>query len=63
MKKSPQTCGSTLCCKASASLEREIELELKSPDKSLASVLLGERANDLITDDAPPAPEGETKDD
>jgi|TARA_B110000263_G_scaffold247341_1_gene260007 hypothetical protein len=62
MKKSPQTCGSTLCCKASASLEEEIENELKTPDKSLATIL-GEQTPDPITDDAPPAPEGEVKDD
>jgi hypothetical protein len=62
MKKSPQTCGSTLCCKASAELKEEIEKELKTPDKSLATIL-GERTHDLITDDAPTASSGETKDD
>jgi len=39
MKKTPQTCSSELCCKATASLECEIEQELTAPDKSLADLL------------------------
>ena len=39
MKKSTQTCDSQLCCRATASLDAEVEQELTAPDKSLAEVL------------------------
>lgn len=39
MQKSTQNCESQLCCRATASLDAEVEQELTAPDKSIADVL------------------------
>ena len=44
-KNEPQECEAKLCCKATASLDLQVEEEKKAEDKSLAQ-LLEEKAQD-----------------
>lgn len=38
-KDAPEKCGATLCCKATAELQIQVEQEKTAPDKSLAELV------------------------